>query len=250
MPGATLEHDAAGAAGKDDTEFDVVVIGAGFAGMYMLHRLRSMGLRVRAFEAGDGVGGTWYWNRYPGAQCDVESLDYSYGFDDSLQQDWTWSLRNAKQPEILQYANHVADRFDLRKDIRFETRVRSATFDEPAQQWTIRTDRDDEVTAQFVVMATGCLSNANVPKFPGLDSFTGATYHTGQWPKEGLDLTGKRGRGHRHRFVGHPGDPRDREAGRGALRLPAHPELLTPGAEPPARSQRDRSLQVRLHGRS
>jgi cation diffusion facilitator CzcD-associated flavoprotein CzcO len=171
---------------------DVVVVGAGFAGLYMLHKLRGEGFTALVFETGDGVGGTWYWNRYPGARCDVESMEYSYGFDEDLEQEWEWSERYAPQPEILEYANHVADRFDLRKDIQFETRVTSATFDETTDTWRVLTDQGDDVTARFVVMATGCLSSANTPEITGADSFTGPTYHTGRWPHEGVDFTGKR----------------------------------------------------------
>ena len=175
-----------------DVGFDLIVVGAGFAGMYMLHKARGMGLRARVFEAGDGVGGTWYWNRYPGARCDVESMEYSYQFSNDLQQDWHWTERFAPQPEILRYANHVADRFDLRADIRFDTRVQSAQFDEPSARWTVRTDRGDVVTGQYLVMATGCLSSTNMPAFPGLGSFQGQSYHTGAWPHEPVDFTGKR----------------------------------------------------------
>ena len=145
------------------SDYDVVIVGAGFAGMYMLHRARGLGLTARVFEAGDGVGGTWYWNRYPGARCDVESMEYSYQFSEELQQEWEWTERYATQPEILGYANHVADRFDLRRDIRFDTRVLSAIYDEATSRWTVRTDGggdadNQEVSAQFVIMATGCLS--------------------------------------------------------------------------------------------
>ena len=148
-----------------------VIVGAGFAGLYMLQRLRQMGLPARVFEAGDGIGGTWYWNRYPGARCDVESLDYSYSFSDELQQEWKWSERYASQPEILTYINHVADRFDLRRDIQVSTRVTAATFDESARHWAVTTDRGDRVTARFCIMATGCLSSTQVPNFPGRESF-------------------------------------------------------------------------------
>ena len=171
---------------------DVVIVGAGFAGLYMLHRLRGLGMRAIVFEAGGGVGGTWYWNRYPGARCDVESMQYSFSFDDDLQQEWTWKERYAPQPEILTYANHVADRFDLRRDIRFNTRVTAASFDESAQRWTVRTDRGDVVTARYCVMATGCLSTAKLPEIPGIESFRGKTYHTGAWPHEGVDFEGQR----------------------------------------------------------
>ena len=186
----TASASAPGSA--SDSAFDVVIVGAGFAGMYMLHKTRRLGLRAVVFEAGDGVGGTWYWNRYPGARCDVESMEYSYQFDDDLQQQWHWSERFAPQPEILKYANHVADRFDLRRDIRFSTRVTAAHFDESALRWTVRTDRGSAVTGRFVVMATGCLSSTNKPAFKGLDSFKGPTYHTGEWPHEPVDFTGQR----------------------------------------------------------
>ena len=173
-------------------EFDVVIVGAGFAGMYMLHTARKLGLRARVFEAGDGVGGTWYWNRYPGARCDVESMEYSYQFSEDLQQQWHWSERFAPQAEILKYANHVADRFELRSDIRFVTRVQSAQFDERSSRWAVRTDRGDVVSGQYLVMATGCLSSTNLPAFPGIGSFRGQSYHTGAWPHEPVDFTGKR----------------------------------------------------------
>jgi cyclohexanone monooxygenase len=171
---------------------DAVVVGAGFAGLYMLHRLRGLGLSARVFEAGEGIGGTWYWNRYPGARCDVESLDYSYSFSDELQQEWQWTERYAAQPEILTYINHVADRFDLRRDIQLSTRVTSAVFDETTGRWDIRTDRGDEVSARFCIMATGCLSTTQEAKFPGLETFQGRWYHTGRWPHEGVDFTGQR----------------------------------------------------------
>jgi cyclohexanone monooxygenase len=177
---------------KAPSAVDVVIVGAGFAGMYMLHRLRGLGMSTRVFEAASGVGGTWYWNRYPGARCDVESMQYSYSFSPELQQDWQWSELFASQPEILRYANHVADRLDLRRDIQFDTRVTEARFDRTTHRWTLRTDRGDEVSAQYCVMATGCLSTARVPDFKGLASFTGKTYHTGHWPHEGVDFTGQR----------------------------------------------------------
>ncbi|HEY3065601.1 MAG TPA: NAD(P)/FAD-dependent oxidoreductase [Methylomirabilota bacterium] len=171
---------------------DAVVVGAGFAGLYMLHRLRGLGLSTRVFETGDGIGGTWYWNRYPGARCDVESMDYSYSFCDELQQQWCWSERYASQPEILQYIDHVADRFDLRRDIQLGTRVTSAVFDDATGRWTIETDRGDRVSAAFCIMATGCLSDAQLPAIKGRETFAGRSYHTGRWPHEGVDFTGQR----------------------------------------------------------
>jgi cyclohexanone monooxygenase len=172
--------------------YDVVVVGAGFAGMYMLHRLRGLGLSVRVYEQGGDVGGTWYWNRYPGARCDVESMQYSYSFSDELQQEWDWSERYAPQPEILEYANHVADRFKLRTDIQLNTRVDRAAFDESANSWSVMTSDGNTVTAKYVVLATGCLSNARVPDIKGLSDFKGKVYHTGHWPHERIDFTGQR----------------------------------------------------------
>jgi len=182
-------HNCAPAAPAPD--FDVAIVGAGFAGMYMLHRLRSLGFRVRVFEAGGDVGGTWYWNRYPGARCDVESIQYSYQFDPVLEQEWDWSERYAAQPELLRYARHVAKRFDLNRDIAFNTRISSARFEAPPGLWELESDRGRS-TARFCVMATGCLSSPNLPAFPGLESFQGERYHTGQWPHEDVDFTGKR----------------------------------------------------------
>lgn len=171
---------------------DAVIVGAGLAGLYMLHRLRGLGLTVRVYEAGGGVGGTWYWNRYPGARCDIESMDYSYSFSDALQQEWRWSERYATQPEILRYINHVADWFDLRRDIQFETRITAAVFDAATNRWAIQTDGGERVSARFCIMAIGCLSTAQTPRFPGLDTFKGAWYHTGNWPHAGVDFTGQR----------------------------------------------------------
>jgi cyclohexanone monooxygenase len=171
---------------------EAVVVGAGFAGMYMLHRLRGLSFSARVFEAGGGVGGTWYWNRYPGARCDVESTQYSFSFSEELDQEWNWSEKYAPQPEILSYANHVADRFDLRRHIVFDTRVTAATFDEEAKCWLIETDRGDRVSAKFLIMAVGCLSAPNRPNFRGLEDFRGPIYHTGEWPHQGVDFTGLR----------------------------------------------------------
>ena len=180
------------AAPEPTSDLDAVIVGAGFAGLYMLHRLRGLGISARVYEAGDGIGGTWYWNRYPGARCDVESMDYSYSFSDELQQEWRWTERYASQPEILRYINHVADRFDLRRDVRLSTRVTAAVFDEATHRWAVATDRGERVSAQFCVMATGCLSAAQVPDFKGLETFEGPWYHTGNWPHEGVDFTGQR----------------------------------------------------------
>ena len=171
---------------------DAVVVGAGFAGLYALHKFRSQGLAVRVFEAAPEIGGTWYYNRYPGARCDVESVDYCYSFSDELQQEWTWTEKYATQGEILRYMNWVADKLDLRRGITFNTRVTSATLDEESLRWTVVTDAGETVTARFVVMATGPLSAALTPAFPGLDTFAGEVYHTAHWPHEPVDFSGKR----------------------------------------------------------
>ena len=172
-------------------QHDVVIVGAGFAGMYALHKLRSMGLNVLVIEAGSDVGGTWYWNRYPGARCDVPSVEYSFSFDEDLQQEWRWTEVMATQTEILGYAKHVADRFDLRRDILFDTEVVSARFDESAAKWNLITNVGEEFVARFCLMASGCLSVPNMPSLPGADDFAGEVYHTGRWPHEGVDFTGK-----------------------------------------------------------
>src|SRR3954453_1954974 len=176
----------------DWMDVDVVVGGAGFAGLYALPKLRGLGWTVQGFEAGSGVGGTWYWNRYPGARCDVESVQYSYSFSDELQQEWEWTERYAGQPESVRYANHVADRFDLRRDIELNTNVASAEFDEADNRWIVTLDGGERASAQHLIMAVGCLSNARVPDFSGLASFRGRVYHTGAWPHEGVDFTGLR----------------------------------------------------------
>ncbi len=174
-------------------DFDAVVIGAGFAGLGMLWRLRELlGMSVQVYEAGDGVGGTWYWNRYPGARCDSESYVYCFSFSKELLQEWDWSGKYPEQPEILSYLNHVADRFELRRNIQFETRVTSARFLEEANLWEVETDRGDRVTARFLITGIGCISAGNVPDIPGLESFQGDWHHTGSWPHEGVDFAGKR----------------------------------------------------------
>ena len=174
------------------TNVDVIVVGAGFGGLYALHKFREQGLTVRVFEAAPEVGGTWYFNRYPGARCDVESLDYSYSFSDELQQEWTWTEKYASQAEILEYLKWVADKLNLRPHITFNTRVISAHLDEGTLRWTVTTDTGEVVSARFVVMATGPLSTPLTPDIPGLDSFAGPTYHTACWPHEDIDFTGKR----------------------------------------------------------
>src|SRR5690242_14304983 len=153
---------------QSSSEFDAVVIGAGFSGMYMLYRLRELGLSTQVYEAGEGVGGTWYWNRYPGARCDSPSVHYSYSFSPELEQEWEWTEKYPSQPEILRYLNHVADRFDLRRDITFSTRVTRADWDDAGARWTVRTDPGEPLRAQFLIMATGCLSASKLPEIGGL----------------------------------------------------------------------------------
>jgi cation diffusion facilitator CzcD-associated flavoprotein CzcO len=175
------------------THFDALIIGAGFAGMYMLHSLRDkLGMTARVLEAGDGVGGTWYWNRYPGARCDSPSYIYCYTFDRNLVQEWEWSERYPEQDELLRYLEHCADRFDLKPDIGFGKRVNSTVFDEKTNRWTVRTEQGDEYTARYVIAATGCLTAGNMPKIKGIESFKGKMYHTSRWPHGGVDFTAKR----------------------------------------------------------
>ncbi len=174
------------------TDVDVIVVGAGFAGLYAIYRLRAAKLSVQCFEAGDGVGGTWYWNRYPGARCDVESVDYSYSFSPELQQEWNWTERYASQPEILRYLEHVADRFQLRDHIRLGTRVTAATLDDDTGAWTVTIDSGEVSTARYVVMATGALSTPNLPDLGGIEKFEGRILHTGAWPHDEVDFTGRR----------------------------------------------------------
>ena len=171
---------------------DVVVVGAGMSGLYALKLLRERGFRAVVLEKAPGVGGTWYWNRYPGARCDIPSLEYSFGFDPELEQEWEWTEHFASQPEIERYLNHIADRYDLRRDIRLDTGVVAATFDEAAHRWIVETEQGDTVTARFCIMATGGLSAANVPAYPGIDDFQGTVVHTSAWPEEGVELAGAR----------------------------------------------------------
>ncbi|MDH6291980.1 flavin-containing monooxygenase [Rhodococcus opacus] len=177
---------------NESTNPDVVVVGAGLGGLYQLYALRQAGLTARVIEAGDGVGGTWYWNKYPGARCDVESMFYSYSFSPELEQEWEWSEKFPTQPELLKYINHVADRFDLRRDITLNTRVTSAHWDVPSGKWRVTTDTGEVIEAGFVVMATGCLSMPKEFELPGQNGFKGQIYHTGRWPEEGVDFTGQR----------------------------------------------------------
>ena len=174
-------------------ELDALVIGAGFAGMYQLLCLRDrLGLKTRVLEAGDGVGGTWYWNRYPGARCDTESHAYCYTFSEEMLREWEWTERYPGHAEIRRYLNYVADKFDLKRDIQFKTRVKTAHYDGKTNRWIVTTEQGEQLTTKYLVTAVGCLSTANVPKIPGLANFAGAWYHTGQWPHEGVDFTGKR----------------------------------------------------------
>jgi cation diffusion facilitator CzcD-associated flavoprotein CzcO len=183
------DNDAVRSAGSD---YDAIVIGAGFGGLYMQYKLRELGFRSRVLEMGDGVGGTWYWNRYPGARVDVEGIEYSYSFSKEIEQDWNWSELMPSQPEIERYLNFVADRLDLRRDIQFATKVVAATYDDTAARWTVDTDRGERFSAHFVVAATGCLSAPLTPAIEGIKTFAGVRLYTNQYPKEGFDFTGKR----------------------------------------------------------
>jgi cation diffusion facilitator CzcD-associated flavoprotein CzcO len=174
-------------------DYDAVVIGSGFAGMYMLYRLRDvLGMKAKVFERGDGVGGTWYWNRYPGARCDSEAYMYCFSFDKKLMQEWEWTMKYPEQPEILKYLNHVADRFDLRRDIQLNTSVTAAHFNEETNLWDVETDKGEKVSARFLITGIGCLSSGQIPNIKGRETFKGESYHTGSWPHEGVDFTGKR----------------------------------------------------------
>ena len=190
-----MNTKAAAAVPDDDAttrRSDVVIVGAGFSGMYLLHHLRELGFRAESIEAAGDVGGTWYWNRYPGARCDIESVAYSYSFDDAWQQEWRWRERYSVQSDILEYARAFSERFDLRRDIHFETRVTSARFDGERNEWTLATDRGTRFVAPFCVMATGCLSVPKVPDLPGIEDFEGELYHTARWPHQDVDFSGKR----------------------------------------------------------
>jgi cation diffusion facilitator CzcD-associated flavoprotein CzcO/acetyl esterase/lipase len=183
---------AVSGSGDVPAEVEVAVVGAGFSGLYLLYRLRELGLEAIAFDEADDVGGTWYWNRYPGARCDVPTTDYAYSFDPGLESDWTWSEKYATQPEILAYLRHVADRYDLRRDIRFGTRITAAAWDETARRWRLRTGDGGELSCRYYVMASGCLSLPKTPDIEGAGRFRGDVYFTGRWPHEGVDFTGKR----------------------------------------------------------
>ncbi|MEM7537333.1 MAG: NAD(P)/FAD-dependent oxidoreductase [Chloroflexota bacterium] len=189
---AVMEQNTSTQLDMSIKSFDVLIVGAGISGMYMLYKMRELGFSTRVLEKGGGVGGTWYWNRYPGARCDTDTMEYSYSFDEDLQQEWEWPERYPTQPEILRYLEHVADRFELRTDISFNTRVEAATYDAETVRWQVRTEHGDTLSAKFLIMATGCISTPNTPHVDGMDSFTGNIYHTGHWPHEGVDFSGKR----------------------------------------------------------
>jgi cation diffusion facilitator CzcD-associated flavoprotein CzcO len=193
MPEATVATAASEATGGGaPQQVDVAVVGAGFAGLYILHRLRKAGFSAVGLDEANDVGGTWYWNRYPGARCDIQTVDYSYTFDSELENAWTWSEKYATQPEILRYLGFIADRYDLRRDIRFGTKVTSATWDEEAQRWLLTTSDGESVSCRDYIMATGCLSAPKPPEIDGVKDFAGAVYFTGRWPHDGVDLAGKR----------------------------------------------------------
>ena len=211
--------------------YDAIVIGAGISGMYQLHRLRGLGLRARVFEAGDGVGGTWYWNRYPGARFDSESWTYGYSFSDEILREWEWSEHFAAQPETLRYCNFVADKLDLRRDIEFDCRIKAAVYDEAADEWEIEAEDGRRARARFLITAIGPLSTPTMPTIPGVESFRGEAYHTGRWPHEPVSFAGKRvaviGTG----ATARAGDHRDRQDGRPPHRVPAHAQLVRAAAQ-------------------
>jgi cation diffusion facilitator CzcD-associated flavoprotein CzcO len=190
---STTKREPSSRAPGSGERLDALIVGAGFSGLYQLHCLRDrLGLSARVLEAADGVGGTWYWNRYPGARCDTESHAYCYYFSDALLEAWEWSERYPQQPEVMRYLDFVADRLDLKRDIRFGTRVTAASYDEQANCWHVETEAGERLTATYLIAAVGCLSAANVPDIPGIESFEGEWYHTGEWPHAGVDFTGKR----------------------------------------------------------
>ena len=192
MPDAMVAARVSEAASGTTQQVDVAVVGAGFAGLYLLHRLRKAGFTTAVLEEADDVGGTWYWNRYPGARCDIQTIDYSYTFDPELESAWKWSEKYATQPEILRYLGFVADRYDLRPDIRFRTRITAATWDQVAARWLLTTNSGATVSCRYYIMATGCLSSPKPPEIDGVSDFKGEVYFTSRWPREEVKLAGKR----------------------------------------------------------
>ena len=226
MPEAMVATRASEATGSGKTQqVDVAVVGAGFAGLYLLHRLRKAGFTTVVLEEADDVGGTWYWNRYPGARCDIQTIDYSYTFDPELESAWQWSEKYATQPEILRYFGFVADRYDLRRDIRFGTKVTAATWDEATERWQLTTDNGAAISCRYYIMATGCLSAPKPPEIDGVKDFKGEVYFTGRWPHEERQARRQARRRHRHGIVRDPVDPVDRRAGGTSDRVSAHAEL-------------------------
>ena len=207
-------------------DFDAVIIGAGVSGLYQLHRLRQLGLKVRVFESGTGVGGTWYWNRYPGARFDSESYTYGYSFSPELLEEWDWEERFASQPETERYLNYVADKFDLRRDIQCNSRVTAAHYQEEARSWDVMLEDGRHYRTRFLITAIGVLSAPTMPRITGVDTFKGQSCHTHYWPKEPVDFDGQAGRGDRHRRHRGANDPGSGQDRRPADRVPAHPELV------------------------
>ncbi|MGY4415867.1 cation diffusion facilitator CzcD-associated flavoprotein CzcO [Bradyrhizobium sp. LB7.1] len=229
MPDAMVAARASDAGRGASQQVDVAVVGAGFAGLYLLHRLRKAGLTAVALEEAGDVGGTWYWNRYPGARCDIQTIDYSYTFDPELDKAWTWSEKYAAQPEILRYLGFVADRYDLRRDIRFKTKVTEAKWDEATERWQLTTDNGAPVSCRHYIMATGCLSAPKPPEIDGVKDFGGEVYFTGRWPHDGVNLAGKR-----VAVIGTGSSaiqsiPLIAEQARASDRIPAHAEFRAAG---------------------
>src|SRR3979490_544395 len=192
MPDAMVAAGASEATSGGTRQADGAVVGAGFAGLYLLHRLRKAGFPAGVLEEADDVGGTWYWNRYPGARCDIQTIDYSYTFDPELETAWKWSEKYATQPEILRYLGFVTDRYDLRRDIRFRTKITAANWDQAAERWLLTTDNGATVSCRYYIMATGCLSAPKPPEIDGVSDFKGEVYFTGRWPHKEVNLAGKR----------------------------------------------------------
>ncbi len=211
-------------------DLDVIVVGGGLAGLYTLYRMRELGLKAHAFEAGAGLGGTWYWNRYPGCRCDIESLEYSYSFSPELEQEWHWPDRYGTQPQILEYIEHVADRFDLRRQVTLNTRVLSARFDGASNLWTITTDKGEAFSAPFIVMATGNLSTPRVPDLLGLSDFTGRLVPHRPLAARRRRLHRPACRRYRYWVFGRAEHPVYRRASGAPVRLPAHGELHSAGS--------------------
>ena len=223
---ASWQAAAQKASADPSTDFDAIIIGAGVSGLYQLYKLRELGLKARVFETGTGVGGTWYWNRYPGARFDSESYTYGYSFSPELLEEWDWAERFASQPETERYLNHVADRFDLRRDIQFKSRVAAAHYREETRSWDVMLEDGRRYCTRLLITAIGVLSAPTMPRIPGVDTFKGQSCHTHYWPKEGVRLRRQARRGDRHRRHRGADDPGSGQDRRPPDRVPAHPAMV------------------------